>query len=87
MEGGQAVHEFDVRIAAAFHQFGGHLIGQEDFDAFTPAFQRFAHRDPNVGMDEIDVFDGLVNVIGDGNARAAFFGESFAHFHQFVFRQ
>ena len=87
MEGGQAVHEFDVGIAAAFHQFRGNLVGQKNLDAFAPAFQWLAHRYPNVGMDEINVFNCFVDVIGNGNACATFFSKALAHFDQFIFRQ
>src|SRR6185312_7849893 len=51
---GQAVHEFDHRVPALFHQLGVYLIRLEHPHAFRPDVFSFTHRYPHVGVDEVD---------------------------------
>src|SRR6516164_7672581 len=68
--GGQAVHEFDARVAGGGHEGGVDLVGGEDFDPVGPDVFGFAHGYPDVGVDEIDPGHGLPRVLGDRDPRA-----------------
>ena len=49
----QAVHELHVRIAGQLHRLGVHLIGEQQRDALLPDVVGLAHRDPDVGEQEV----------------------------------
>ncbi|CWN66039.1 Uncharacterised protein [Neisseria meningitidis] len=74
VEGGQAVHEFDLRIARCRHQFGRNAVIFQQIDAFLPDFFRLAHADPHIGMNKINILHGFMRVFGQGNFCAGFFG-------------
>src|SRR6516225_7945585 len=75
VEGGQAVHEFDRRVAAGFHQGGVDLVGGEHSDPVGPDVFGFAHRHPHVGVDEVGAVHGAGGVVGDGDPRAGAVGD------------
>ena len=47
------MHELHFGVAGSGHELGVHLVGHEKRDAFVPNFLRFAHRDPDVRVDEV----------------------------------
>ena len=49
----QAVHELHVRVAGQRHRLGVHLVGQEQLDALRPDLVGLAHRDPDVGEQDV----------------------------------
>ncbi len=55
VQGGQAVHELDLRVARCRHDIGVHLVGKELVDALAPFLGRLAHRQPDVGVEEVGV--------------------------------
>ncbi len=86
VEGRQAVHELGTRVAGGFHQVGVDLIRQQLLDALGPGFHRFAHRYPDIGVNEVDAFDRFFRIFGEGDACAAFLTVFFAARHQIVQR-
>src|SRR6516165_8020340 len=73
--GGQAVHEFDGRVAGGGHEGGVDLVGGEDLDPVGPDVFGFAHGYPHVGVDEVGAGDGLGGVVGDGDGGAGAGGD------------
>ena len=57
---GQAVQHDDILVGFA-DQFGIHLVGREDLEAFLGLFF-LAHRDPGVGVDDLRTLDGFMRV-------------------------
>ena len=59
MERRQAVHELHVRVAGRAEQVRVDLVGQQQLDALVPDLLGLAHRDPHVGVDEVDAGHAL----------------------------
>ena len=73
--GGEAVHDEDV-FAGAGDEVGVDLVGLEVGDAFS-GFIFLAHADPDVGVEDVGVFDGFDGVRFDGDVAAFEFAEEF----------
>ncbi|MNO80738.1 hypothetical protein D3C76_719530 [compost metagenome] len=80
------MHELGARVAGGFHQFGVDLVRQQLLDTLGPGFDRLAHRDPHVGVDEVDAFDRRFRIFGQGDACATFFAVLLAASDQVVER-
>ena len=50
----QAVHELDLRVAGRVEERRVDLVRREQLDALVPDVLGLAHRDPHVGVDEVD---------------------------------
>ena len=74
VEGGQAVQEFNLRIAGLFHRGCIDLVGGEQLDTLRPDVRRFTHRDPHIRLDEITASHTLIHVFCQGDARPGFTG-------------
>jgi hypothetical protein len=59
VERGQAVHELDVRVARGFHRVRVDLVGPAAARSARPTLLGLAHRDPDVGVDEVDARHAL----------------------------
>jgi hypothetical protein len=64
------VHELDLRLPLAFISVHVDLVLEQQIDALLPHFLRLAHRDPHVGVDEVDAVDRFLGIVGDGELRA-----------------
>ena len=82
----QAVHELDLRVLGGGHQRGIHLVRLQQADTFSPDFGRFAHRDPDVGVDEVGAFDRFGSIFGQGDAGTGAGSDFTAFGDQFVGR-
>ncbi|EGE57166.1 hypothetical protein RHECNPAF_470049 [Rhizobium etli CNPAF512] len=82
----QAMHELGLRIAGRFHQVLVDLIGGEQLDTFAPDLLRLAHRDPDIGVNEIDVLDRFPGILGDQQARARGLLQNLGDLHVFFRR-
>ena len=76
--GWQAVHEFHPGIARGLHHLRVDLVGQQLLDALVPGLHRFAHGDPDIGMNEVHALDCFFRVFGDGDPCTALGGEGLA---------
>jgi hypothetical protein len=72
------MHELDAGIAGRLDEFHVDLVGQQFLDAFGPCFDRLAHGDPDVGVDEVDSLDSLFRILGQRDASPALLSESLA---------
>ena len=81
MEGGQTVHE-DRRRLGLLHQRAVDLIGQQQLDALRPQLGRLAHRQPDVGVEDVAVLRALGGVGGELEDRAGLAGYLMAFFDQ-----
>ena len=61
----QAVHELDVGVAGERHRLRVDLVGHEQLDALGPDLVGLAHRDPDVGEQDVAAPHGLGDVLGD----------------------
>jgi hypothetical protein len=86
VESGQAVHE-ERAFTGLLHHIGVHLVGFEQFDTLFPDAIRFAHGNPNVGVNHISAFYALGYIVGNGDFRSGFFGYFFAFIQQLLFRE
>ena len=60
VESRQAMHEFDLGIAAGRHHAAVHLVVFEQGNALGPRRFRLAHRHPHIGMDKVHaIYSGL----------------------------
>jgi len=73
--GREAVHDEDV-FAGAGDEGGVDLVGLEVGDAFS-GFIFLAHADPDVGVEDVGVFDGFDGIGFDGDVAAFEFAEEF----------
>src|SRR3954451_1566396 len=64
VERGQAVHELRVRIPGCCHRSRVDLVGAELLDALAPDLVRLAHRNPDIGVQEVRALDALVDRVG-----------------------
>ena len=64
VEGRQAVHELDVRVAGLVEQRSVDLVGQQQVDALLPRLLGLTHGDPDVGVDEVDAVHARPEVVG-----------------------
>ena len=69
VEGGQAVHEHR-RVLGTCHELGVDLIGEKVVDSFGPDLIGLAHRDPDVGVDDVGILDSLHRVGDEFQHRA-----------------
>src|SRR5215217_6838889 len=72
VERGQAVHELDVRVASPPHDVEVHLVRLQEIDALLPHARVLAHRDPDVGVEEVCSMNAFVDVSGEREACAGF---------------
>lgn len=77
------MHEAGARLAGCLHQRFIHLVGQELVDALFPHVVRLAHRDPDVGIDEISSNDCFQGVDLDADACSCGLRQCAHLFHQF----
>src|SRR6188508_563865 len=66
----QAVHELDGRVAGLGHQVAVDLVRREELDPLIPDGGVLAHRDPDVGVQEVDALHALIGALGQGDPRA-----------------
>ncbi len=59
VERGQAVHELHPAVAGRVEQRPVHLVRLQELDPLVPDVLGLAHRDPDVGVDEVDAAHGL----------------------------
>ena len=65
----QAVQELDRRVSRGLEQAGVDLVGKKLLDALVPFLLRFAHREPDVGVEEIGSGHRFVDVGREREAR------------------
>jgi len=70
VEGREAVHELDLRVAGQLHRPAVDLVGQQQLDALVPDTLRLAHRDPDIRGEVVDPLDRRRDVLGELEARA-----------------
>ena len=66
--GWQAVHELAVGVARHVHHLLVDLVRHEQVDALLPDLCGFAHRYPNVGVEEVATLDALGDVRQNGQS-------------------
>ena len=59
VERGQAVHELHGWIAGRARSVGVDLVRHQELDPLVPDRLGLAHRDPDVGVEEVDALDAL----------------------------
>ena len=72
------MHEFALGVTGLFHQGAVDLVGHQHLDALFPNAVGFAHRHPDVGVDEVEALHALLDVVGDGELGAGLFGDFLA---------
>src|SRR5437879_6007953 len=65
------MHELDVGVAGFPDDIQVDLVRLEQVDALLPYRLVLPHRHPDVGVEEVDALDPLVNVAGDAQTRSA----------------
>ena len=86
MEGGQTVHKFHIGVTGCVDDPLVNLIGRHQANAFCPGFFGFAHRDPDIGVEEIDVVYAFLNILCERNACASHAGNFTAFGNQCLVR-
>ena len=61
------MEELHVGIAGGLDQLGVDLVRAQQGDALVPDLLGLAHRDPHVGVEEVDSLDAFCSVVGDEN--------------------
>ena len=61
----QAMHKFYVFIAGFFHHFFVNSITAQKFDSLFPNIVLLSHRNPNVGIKKITIFNAFVYIFGN----------------------
>ena len=74
MEARQAVHE-DAVVGRLRHELGVDLILGKKPDALLPQLVGLAHRDPDVGVDDVRAAGTFVDVLGQRDGRAGGLGD------------
>src|SRR6187401_350888 len=69
VEGRQAVHELDGRVAGLGDQVAVDLVWRQELDALIPHGGILTHRDPDIGVQEVDALHALIGVVGQGDPR------------------
>ena len=70
VEGGKAVHELARRVPGLGHQRGVDLVGLQETDPLLPDRVGLAHRDPDVGVDEVAALDRGLRILGQRHLAA-----------------
>ena len=72
---GQAVHKFRVRVVGCSHEAARHLVGKHQLDAFAPEVGGFAHRDPDIGVQEVASSNRCFDILCQGDTRSGLPGD------------
>ena len=86
VEGRQAVHELDRRVAGPGDHVAVHLVGREELDPLRPDALVLAHRHPDVGVEVVHPGDPFVDVLGQRQPGAGLLGDRAAGRDQVVLR-
>ena len=70
---GQTVQEFHVRVAGQRQHLAVNLIGPQQRDTLRPLLFGFAHRHPDIGIDEIRAFYACGDILGERDPPAGLF--------------
>ena len=80
------MHELALRVACHLHSFLVNLVRLQQADTFFPNFYWFAHRYPNVGIEEVATLNALCNVVGNSYLSAGFLCNLLAGVDKFLAR-
>jgi hypothetical protein len=67
----QAMHVFRAQISGLLHHPGVDLIGHQQLDPFSSFFLGLAHREPDIGIDEINALDRVINIFSHSHPCAS----------------
>jgi len=86
VESGQAVQKLRRRVPGPFHHRAIDLVRPHQVDPPFPLALRVAHRQPHIGVNEVDARNSLADVVGQRNPRTAVFRDPAGIVHHILLR-